>query len=180
MNNTIGIIGRIQFKIYERMNTPLKRFLLWVLCKFNIQSVKIMFLERYGFVRDEFSSFNTITNAGKAQMALLTTTVDTPFTYLGVGSGNTAPAATQTALVSEISTNGLGRHVATLSRITTAQTNDTAKLNYAWTASGSQTVEEIGIFNAPSVGTMLGRALTGSKAMVNGETLTMIYTVQFQ
>lgn len=123
---------------------------------------------------------NTIVNEGKAQIALLAGDASaTPFTYLAVGTSSTAPAASQTALQAEISTNGLSRAAATVSRVTTTVTNDTLQLVKAWSVSGSSTVEEIGIFNASSNGTMLGRALTGSKAVVNGETLTGTYQVKF-
>lgn len=123
---------------------------------------------------------NLITSAGKAQIALLAGDASaTPFTFLAVGTSNTAPAIGQTALIGEISTNGMARAAATVSRVTTTVTNDTLQLVKAWSVSGSSTVEEIGIFNASSSGTMLGRALTGSKAVVNGETLTGTYQVIF-
>lgn len=123
---------------------------------------------------------NTVTNAGFAQMALLAGDASaTPFTYLAVGTSSTSPAASQTALGGEITTNGLGRASATVSRVTTTQTNDTLQLSKTFTVTGSSTVEEVGIFNDSSAGTMLGRALTTSKAVVNGDTLTLIYKVKF-
>jgi len=123
---------------------------------------------------------NTITNTGKAQIALLAgDSSAVPFTYLALGTSNTAPSSGQTALVAEISTNGLQRSSATVSRTTTTTTNDTLQLVNSFTASGSSTVEEVGIFNANSSGTMLGRALTGSKALVNGDQLIVTYQVIF-
>ena len=123
---------------------------------------------------------NVITNAGKAQMALLGIDPSAvPFTYLAVGSGTTAEAATQTALVTEITTSGLGRAAATVTRSTTTVANDTLQLDKTFTATGSVTVEEIGIFNDASAGTMLGRKLTTSKALANGETLACQYKVVF-
>ena len=133
-----------------------------------------------GKVRDEGTVYNTITNAGLAQLALLAGDASaTPFTYLALGSGTTAPAASQTALVTESTTNGFARVAATVSRVTTTQTNDTLQLTTTFTASGSATIEEIGIFNASSSGTMLSRALTGSKSFVSGETYTTTYKVKF-
>lgn len=124
---------------------------------------------------------NTITNNGRAAMAGLTGNTGgvTAFTYLAVGGSNTAPAVSQTALGSEIATSGLSRVASTVSRVTTNVANDTLQLTNAWSVSGTATVEEIGIFNAASVGVMLGRALTGSKAVVNGDTLTGTYQVIF-
>ncbi len=123
---------------------------------------------------------NGITNAGKAQIALLAGDASaTPFTYLEVGTSSTAFGASQTALQAAITDTGLARAAATVSRITTTATNDTLQLVYAWTATGSKTVEEIGVFNAASTGTMLGRALTTSKAVTNEDVLTGTYQVIF-
>lgn len=123
---------------------------------------------------------NGITNAGFAQIALLAGDASaTPFTYLAVGTSSTAFAASQTALQAETVTNGLERAAATVSRVTTDVTNDTLQLAKTWTATGTVAVEEIGMFNASSAGTMLGRALTTTKTVVNGETLAATYKVKF-
>lgn len=124
---------------------------------------------------------NTITNASFAVLSGLAGNVDsqTAFTYLAVGTSSTAPAASQTALGGEITTGGLARASATVSRQTTTQTNDTLQLYKVWTSSASHTVEEVGIFNDASAGTMLGRALTGSKSISSGDTLGVTYKVKF-
>lgn len=146
-----------------------------------IGRIDFVLRDKFGNLKEEWSVFNTITNTGKAAMAGLVgnTGTVTAFTYLALGTSSTAAAATQTALGAEISTNNLARASATISRTTTTQTNDTLNLVYTWTASGSSTVEEIGIFNAASVGIMLGRALTGSTVLVSGDQLQATYTVQF-
>lgn len=123
---------------------------------------------------------NGITDAGKAQMALLAGDASaTPFTYLEVGTSSTSFSASQTALQAAITDSGLARAAATVSRVTTTVTNDTLQLTYTWTSSGTKTVEEIGIFNASSAGTMLGRALTGSKPVISGALLVATYQVKF-
>lgn len=133
-----------------------------------------------GIIRDKWTVYNTITNAGIAQIALLAgSAAAVPFTYLAVGTGNTAPGASQTTLVTELTDSGLERASATVSRTTTTQTNDTLTMTKEWTSSGTKTVEEVGIFNDASVGTMLSRALTGSKSLVSGEKLTATYKVKF-
>lgn len=124
---------------------------------------------------------NTITNSGKAAMAGLVGNTGgiSAFNYLALGSDNTAASASQTALIAEYSTLGLSRSVATASRITTSQTNDTLSLTYTWTATGSTTIQEIGILNASSVGIMLGRKVTGGVAVINTNSVVATYTVQF-
>lgn len=129
---------------------------------------------------ERWSEDNLIVSAGKAQLALLAGDASaTPFTYIAVGSSTTAPAVGQTALASEIAASGLTRAAATVSRTTTTVTNDTLTLSKTFTATGSVTVEEVGVFNDASAGTMLGRALTTTKSLVNTETLTVTYNVVF-
>ena len=123
---------------------------------------------------------NTITNLGKAEIAKLIGSVSGPtaFGYLALGTSNTAPAATDTTLVAEIVDSGLARANSTETVTTTTTTGDTVQFSYTWTASGSKTIEEIGIFNAASAGVMLGRALTTSKAVSSGETITGTYQIR--
>ena len=123
---------------------------------------------------------NVLTNAGKAQVALLAgDATAVPFTYLAVGTSSTAVDATDTALNAEITDTGLERAAATVSRVTTTVTNDTLQLVKTWTATGTKAVEEVGIFNAASGPTILGHALTGTKEVNSGETLTGTYQVKF-
>ena len=124
---------------------------------------------------------NGITNAGFAAIAGLAGNTGgvSAFTYLAVGTSNTAFSASQTALQAEITDTGLGRAAATVSRVTTTQTNDTLQLTYTWTATGSKTVEEIGVFNASSSGVMLGRALTTTQTLVNTNQLAATYKIKF-
>lgn len=133
-----------------------------------------------GKIRDSWKVDNAVMTVGFAQLALLCgDSSAVPFTYLAVGTSTTAVAISQTALVAEITDSGLARVAGTVSRITTTGTNDTYKITTTWTASGSKTIEEVGVFNASSAGTMLSRALTTSKAVVSGETLTGTYTLKF-
>jgi hypothetical protein len=120
---------------------------------------------------------NIITNAGKAEVANLIGGVSTPvaFTYLALGVGTTAAAATQTALVTEIIDTGLARHAATVTRVTTTATNDTTQLVYQWTATGIKAVTEVGAFNASSSGTMLGRQVFSAINTVANDTIQVTY-----
>lgn len=103
----------------------------------------------------------------------------TAFTYLATGTSNTPFAASQTTLVAEITDSGLQRAAATVSRYTTDQTFDTLQLVKTFTASGTKSVEEVGIFNASSAGVMGGRALTTTKSLVSGDSYTVTYQIKF-
>lgn len=122
---------------------------------------------------------NIFTNAGKAQLALLCgDATATPFTYVAVGTSSTAVTATDTTLNAEIIDSGLARASGTVTRITTTVTNDTYQISKVFTASGSKTIEEVGVFNASSSGTMLSHALSGTKSVASGDTLTVTYTLK--
>lgn len=120
---------------------------------------------------------NKMTNASLAAISGLigNTGSQTAFTYLAVGTSTTAVSAAHTALQAEIVDSGLARAAATVSRTTTTQTNDTLSLVKSFTASGSKTIEEVGIFNASSAGVMLARALTSSVAVISGNVVTVTY-----
>lgn len=104
-----------------------------------------------------------------------------PFTYIAVGSGTTAEAASQTALVTELTDSGLARATATTAtRATTTQTDDTTSLSETFTVTGSKTAAEVGVFNASSSGTMWFRHVLGTaKSLVSGDSYTVTATCQF-
>jgi hypothetical protein len=119
-----------------------------------------------------------VTNAGKSEISGLAgdTGSKTAFTALAYGTGSTAFAATQTALVTESQ-----RAAATVSQVTTTVSNDTLQLTKAFTISSTETITEVGIFNnATSGGTMLARTvLSSSRSVVSGDTFTLTYKVAF-
>ena len=133
-----------------------------------------------GTLRWEASVKNIVTNAGKAQLALLAgDATATPFTYIGLGSSATAVVGTDTQLTAEIASGGLSRASGTVSRVTTSTTNDTYQVTKTFTASATLTVEELGVFNAASTGTMLSHALTGTKQVMSTDTIVVTYKLQF-
>jgi len=138
-------------------------------------------LIRDGKIIDTREIKNVITNTGKAEIANLCGNVSTPtaFTYLAVGTGTTAAAATNTALQTEITDTGLQRSAATVSRQTTTTTNDTLQLLKLWTATGEKAVTECGALNAASVGILLGRQVFSAVNTVNGDTLQVTYKFIF-
>jgi hypothetical protein len=140
--------------------------------------------DKDGKVKQEYDSGwskNGITNAGFAEVAglILTDVGGTAFDYIAIGTGTTAFAPTQTALVTEIK-----RKAGTGSRVTTTVTNDTAQLvvtfSSADTLSGTSAVTESGVFNASTGGTMLCRQVF-SALNINwdaGDTLQVTWKIQ--
>lgn len=137
----------------------------------------ISFLGRW---TDQLVFNNLVVNAGLAGMASRCNGSggEAAFTYLAVGTGTTAPAAGNTALETEITDSGLARASATVSRVTTSVSNDTAQLDKTWNVTGTKAVTEAGAFNAASVGTMLGRQTFSAVNVANGDTLQVIYKFQ--
>jgi hypothetical protein len=123
---------------------------------------------------------NLITYAGYAAMAsrLNGAGSEAAFTYLGVGTGTTAANVANTGLETPITDSGLERAAATCTRITTAQTNDTAKLDKTWSVTGSKAVTECVAFNAATDGVALGRQVFSAINVANGDSLQIIYTFQ--
>lgn len=103
--------------------------------------------------------------------------------YIALSNNAVAPAAGDCAagsitcaLSGEITTNGLGRHTATQSH--TNGTNTWA-ITYTWTASGTQAVQEAGMFNASSSGTMVFEAAFTQVNLVATDSFTATWTVTF-
>lgn len=126
-----------------------------------------------GNIKDEWDVDNLIVNAG---LAGIIACLD--FKYIALGTSSTAAAASQTALGAEITDTGFTRAEATVTTVTTTITNDTKQLVHEFTATGTKTLEEVGVFSASSGGTMLSRALTGSKTMSSGEKITITYKLK--
>lgn len=123
-----------------------------------------------------------MTNVGFAAIAGLVgdTGSLTAFTKLELGSGTTAAAAADTALETAITTSGLAKATATISRVTTTQTNDTLQLTYTWTATGSATVAEVGALNTDGTPVLLFHQILGtSRSIVSGDDYTVTAKVQF-
>jgi hypothetical protein len=122
-----------------------------------------------------------LTNAGRALItaALAAGTAK----YTGWGTGTTAEAATQTALVAEV--NGAGSagtnrgSGGTQSQVTGSVTNDTYQVVQTLAATASVTVAEIGVFDAASSGNMLLRSTFTGIPLGNGDSLTLTNQLKF-
>jgi hypothetical protein len=90
-----------------------------------------------------------------------TATPPKPFTHIAYGSGTTAEGVALTTLTTETA-----RAAATVEIVSTYTANDTVRFSHEFTADGTISVTEIGVFNAASTGTMLCRKLLSSALSV--------------
>jgi len=99
------------------------------------------------------------------------------FTYLALGTGDTAAANDDTALETEITDSGLERSSATVSYETDSITGDTLQLLKSWTATGDKSVTEIGVFNAAADGTLGGRTVKTAVPLETNDVYQITYKI---
>lgn len=130
----------------------------------------ITFDKNGNFKQDTGWIHNNYVNGGKAFTAAITCgqASPNPMDYLAVGSSSQVEDDADTALITEISTSGLARaQDASPTLTTTSTTDDTSNINYSWSVSGTETIWEIGVFNAAAAGTMQARTKLATSVTVN-------------
>lgn len=134
----------------------------------------------FGSFKDKITIANLITNAGLAGAAsrLNGAGGESAFTYIAIGTGDTAANASDTELDTEITTGGGQRANASASRVTTAVANDTARLTNTFNFSSSFTIVESGVLNASSNGTLLARQVFSAISVDNGDSLSVTWDIQ--
>lgn len=134
-----------------------------------------------GFWTYEMRAANLVTTVGKAGIAsrFAGSGAEAAFSYIALGIGTVAAGAGDTALGSEIIDSGLTRQLATVSRVTTTVTNDTARCTYTWTATGTKAVTESGVLNAASVGVLVNRQVFSAVNLVNGNSFQATHDFAF-
>lgn len=134
----------------------------------------------FGYWTKNAIKSNLVTTKGKELVAdQLGGTTTAPVTAVALGIGTTAAAAGDTALESEITTNGGERGAATVSNVTVTTTNDAERWIKTFTFTGSFAVTEEGLFvNNTSGGNMLARQVFSAVNVVTTDTLQITHTVQ--
>jgi len=120
-------------------------------------------------------TIDLITNAGKAAIAEM---IGGRFTYVAIGTddGSTlALDASNTALGNEVA-----RQAGTVSYETTNVTNDTVHIEATFTFDSDTTVQESGVFDADTGGTMICRQTFPALNMQAGDQLVMIWKITVQ
>lgn len=128
------------------------------------------------------ASMRVVTDAGVAKIVALLNTSDaatgTTFKYHGFGTGTTAEAAGDTALVTELTT----QYAVDSTRPTGSQTNNGANVyrtvgTLTPDSGGTIAVTEHGVFSASSAGTLLDRSKFAAVNLdsTNGDSLQATY-----
>jgi hypothetical protein len=152
---------------------------LWKLIKnrFNLD-LKIPYVT--GFWTTTAITTNLVTTRGKRIIAEQLNGVSTaPVTAIAIGTGTTSPAAGNTALETEATTNGAQRGAATATNQTTTTTGDTMRLVKSFSLTGSFALTEEGLFdNNTSGGNMLARNTFSAVNVVSGDTFQVTHNIQ--
>jgi len=108
-----------------------------------------------------------------AFLAWVLEAIENEFDYIAIGSDDTAESEEDTALGTEITTNGGARALAIVDN-----TGGVLTITKEFTITGNLTVNEAGLFNAEEAGTMAVRGLTdGELSLVNGQFLEVIFEI---
>ena len=95
------------------------------------------------------------------------------FTYIAVGSGSTANATSTTELATELTDSGFARV-----QVTPTASGDKISWATTFTATGTATVREIGLFNADVGGDLgLRGGLSADKVFEDTDTYEVIITI---
>ena len=122
---------------------------------------------------------NIITKVGRENLALrIGGTAQGNWTDIEVGTSATAPASTDTALVTPITTGGLQRAAATFSAVNNGSGEISTcqwSITLTKTDAGSVTVREVGIYNAQNK--LLARSLTGDHQIAQNGGITIVHKI---
>ena len=171
------------FKVVERVGALVHK-LRGVRDRVRFRSdVLLEIRDKEGRLKHRSFQHNLRTNAGAdfwdAQLFKVASAAATA-NYIALTADATTPAATDTTLPSEITTNGLGRAQAADAHTAGASSSALSK-TFTYTGSSSVTIAKIGLFNASSSGTMALETLLATTGTVssNGDTITITWTINF-
>ena len=148
--------------------------------------VDLILYDNSGEIKEERHLDNMIVASGVAGIAnkiapSLASTVSssTPYNYIGLGTGNTAVEATQTALIAELPIGASYARVQDADAIySTASGSSKIILSVTFPpGQGTGTLNESGIFDSSSAGNMLARQTFAEIQKAAGDTLTVTWTI---
>lgn len=142
--------------------------------------LNILLTDAQGVIKEKQSVDNLVVTAGKNWIAtrLKDVGIGTQMTHMGVGSGTTAAAITDTALVTALTGGTWSNARVLITNGTGAVTNNTIVYEGVFGAGvGTGAVTEAGMFNATSAGTMLCRTVFSVVNKSATDVLTIQWTV---
>jgi hypothetical protein len=132
--------------------------------------LNVILVDQMGIVKEEHDFDNLVVTAGKGYIASrMKDATATAMSHMAIGTGTTAAAASQTALVTEANRQAL-----------TSTSVSGAAVTYSATfgaGNGTGAITEAGLFNASSGGTMLCRTVFSVINKGAADTLTVSWTV---
>lgn len=129
----------------------------------------IVLRDSLGNIKTDFTVPNLVVSSGKTFLAARAVGTPTVMSHMSIGTGNTAPAGSQTTLTTEIARVAL-----------TSGTSSGNVITYVASfpaGVGTGSITEAGIFNASSAGTMLARTTFGSVNKDVGDSLTISWSI---
>jgi hypothetical protein len=134
---------------------------------------------RMGRLSEE-TAYNLILNVGRVQMHKqvygLSGLNTNGFVYIALTNDSAAPAAADTTLASEISTNGLARAIATTVTLPTGSGNQTT-IDKTFTLTGTQACQKTALFDAASSGNMNHEIAFTARSLASGDTIETTFTL---
>ena len=132
--------------------------------------LNVILVDQMGIVKEGHDFDNLVVTAGKGYIASrMKDATATAMSHMAIGTGTTAAAASQTALVTEANRQAL-----------TSTSVSGAAVTYSATfgaGNGTGAVTEAGLFNASSGGTLLCRTVFSVINKGAADTLTVSWTV---
>lgn len=177
-----GVSAERLFELLDKSAKPLfQPNKLWIKLK-EFFGIDLIIPYVTGYYTTNAVKMNTIVNVGKKKAAdQIGGTTTAPVTAIALGTGTTAAAAGDTALETEITTNGGSRGAATVTNTTTTTTGDTEQWQKTFTFTGNLAITEEGLLdNNTSGGIMLARQVFSAVNVVNNDTLQITHKVQVQ
>ena len=96
--------------------------------------------------------------------------------FVAWGTGTTTAAKTDTGLQTA---SAEARTTGTASRVTTTVTNDTFQVVGTITSTSAQTIAEVALYDALTVGTCFFHATHGAQTLASGDSIQYTITAQF-
>jgi hypothetical protein len=134
-----------------------------------VKKAVMKFLQNFGLFQQYHGDL--IVNAGLADVAQL---IYDQYDYVGIGTGTTAAANTDTQLETQVET----RVAPTKSIVTTTITNDTAQFSGQFTLTAGRAITESGLFVLSSGGVMLCRQVFSVLNLASGDIVTFVWKIQ--